>query len=67
MVEQGHRAVMLYIIQRDDSDAFSFAADIDPEYASAAAQVFNKGVEAYAYACKVSPNGINIYREVKIV
>ena len=66
-VEQGHRAVMLYVIQRDDSDVFSFAADIDPKYAQTARAVFNKGVEAYAYTCKVLPNGINIYRRVEII
>lgn len=64
MVQQGNRAVMLYVIQRDDSDIFKFADDIDPEYASTAKQAFNKGVEAYAYACKVSLDGINIYRKL---
>lgn len=60
VVAEGSRAVMLYIIQRNDCQHFTFAADIDPNYAKAAAQAFSNGVEAYAYQCNVSPQGIEI-------
>ena len=35
MVAQGHRAVMLYLIQRADAESFSIADDFDAAYAEA--------------------------------
>jgi sugar fermentation stimulation protein A len=67
LVSQGIRAVMIYVIQREDCDGFSFASDLDPLYAKTAQEVFNRGVEAYAYACQMSPNGIEITREVPVL
>ena len=55
-VEQGHRAVVVYVIQRADVGFFSIASDLDPTYAAAAAAAHRAGVEAYAYICQVNPN-----------
>jgi sugar fermentation stimulation protein A len=60
MVQAGHRAVMLYIIQRPDCDRLAFAADLDPGYAAAFAQATADGVEAIAYRCAVGPDGVRI-------
>lgn len=70
MTEQvalGHRAVMLYLIQRGDCEAFSVAGDIDPAYAAALARAKAAGVEAYAYACTMSPEEICIRCPVPVV
>jgi sugar fermentation stimulation protein A len=64
MVAAGHRAVMLYLIQRADAKSFSFASDIDPTYAKAVDKAKKAGVEALAYRCQVSPTGISLDREV---
>jgi len=60
MVDEGHRAVMFYLIQRDDADAFTVAADIDPTYAKGLDEAMKRGVEVIAYHCRVSPQEIEI-------
>jgi sugar fermentation stimulation protein A len=67
MVAAGHRAVMLYLIQRADAEAFSLAADIDPRYAAAFEAARAAGVEAIAYACDLSPTEITIARPVPVL
>lgn len=66
MVAKGHRAVMVYLIQRDDGDRLRFAAEIDPNYANALANACKAGVEAIAYVCKLTPEGIEAYRSVPV-
>lgn len=67
MVALGHRAVMLYVIQREDCDRFALAADIDPVYAAAFAAARAAGVEAFAYRCTVTPEAIAVTTPVPIV
>ncbi|MEP1207920.1 MAG: DNA/RNA nuclease SfsA [Rhizobiaceae bacterium] len=54
MVAAGARAVMLYVIQREDGDRFALAQDMDPHYWSAFENAVACGVEALAIRCKVS-------------
>lgn len=65
MVEAGHRAVMVYLIQMQ-ADHFSLAADIDKAYAAAFKRARERGVEAIAACCKVTPDGIEMDRLVQI-
>lgn len=60
MAEAGHRAVMLYVVQRADCAAFRVAADIDPVYDMAFAKARAAGVEALCYYCRVGRDGIEI-------
>lgn len=66
MVAEGHRSVMVYLVQRDDGDRLKFAAEIDPNYAAALARAHKAGVEAIAYVCKLTPQGIETYRSVPV-
>ena len=59
------RAVMLYVVQREDCDSFTLAADIDPAYAAAFAEARTSGVEALAYACRLSTDGIIVDRPLR--
>lgn len=59
MVAQGHRAVMLYMVMREDGDGFSPAADIDPDYAAALRQVHAEGVEVLVWRNAVRPEGLD--------
>ena len=66
MVEQGHRAVMFYLVQRDDADSFTVADDIDPTYAERLQNAIKRGVEVVAYACRVTPQEVEITHPVEI-
>ena len=60
----GARAVLLFVIQRMDCDAFEAAADIDPAYAAGLAHAAGAGVEVLCYGCDVSPNGVRLAKAV---
>ncbi|MCT4656533.1 MAG: DNA/RNA nuclease SfsA [Cohaesibacter sp.] len=64
MVEAGHRAVMLYLVQRTDATSFSLAADIDPAYKEAFERAKARGVEAYAYGCNITTTEITLTKPV---
>lgn len=65
MVEAGQRAVMLFVIQRTDCDAFAACADLDPAYARGLDEAAEAGVEVLAYACDVTVEGVTISRPVQ--
>lgn len=67
MVAQGHRAVMLYLIQRTDAAQFDLARDIDPAYAQAFEKAMISGVEAYAYGCTITPQNITLTNAMPIL
>jgi len=66
MVAAGHRAVMLYCVQRTDCDRLAFAADLDPGYAAAFVRARAAGVEAMAWACAISTEEISLDRPLWI-
>jgi len=67
MAGEGHRAVMLFLIQRTDAKHFRLAADLDPGYAEAFRVATNAGVEALAFCCRMSEEEIALDRAVPIV
>ena len=58
MVEAGHRGIMIYLIQRNDCATFRICDDLDPVYAKAFRRAMQRGVEALAVKCRVSPQQI---------
>ena len=60
MVDGGARAVMFYLVQREDCDSFAVAGDIDPAYAEALETARGRGVEAICYACRLTPESIEL-------
>jgi sugar fermentation stimulation protein A len=60
MVEAGQRAVMLFVIQRTDCDAFSACADLDPAYAKGLTVAAARGVEVLVYACEITTEAVRI-------
>ena len=67
MVAAGHRAVMLYLVQRSDCRVFRPAVDIDPVYTATLNAAMKKGVEAYAYSCHMSEQEIRVNKAIPIV
>lgn len=60
MAAQGHRAVMLFVIQRTDCDAFAACAELDPKYAAGLIDAAKAGVEVLCYACHIGADAIRI-------
>lgn len=58
LAQQGKRAVMLYIIQREDCEALAICGDLDPAYGTAFTAALQQGVEAYAVKCAITPTAI---------
>jgi len=66
MVAAGHRAVMMYCVQRMDGDRFTTAADIDPTYDAALRRALTAGVEAICWDCEITPTHITLRRPLPI-
>src|SRR5205823_14818494 len=66
MVAAGARAVMLYLIQIGSARRFTLARDIDPAYGEAFDAARRAGVEAIAYRCTISCEGIEVVEPVPI-
>lgn len=67
MAAQGHRAVMLFLIQRPDAKRFRLASDLDPGYEKAFTEAASAGVEAMAFSCRLSPEEITLDAAISIV
>lgn len=66
VARQGHRAVMLYLVQHMGCGRFKLAEDIDLAYAQAFREARAAGVEMLCYSCKVSVDEISIDRALPI-
>jgi sugar fermentation stimulation protein A len=64
MVRSGDRAMILFVIQRNDCDTFSACSDLDPTFARRLREASDLGVEVMAYACDVRIDGIEISRKI---
>lgn len=60
MVAEGHRAIMLYLVQRTDCTGFTLASDIDPQYDATYRAARDQGVETLCYGTNISPNGVDL-------
>ncbi len=53
--DNGFRAVIFFLVQRQEAEAFAPADEIDPEYGRILREVVAGGVEVLAYKTEVSP------------
>lgn len=66
MVAQGHRAVMLYLVQRTDCTTFTLAHDIDPTYHCEYLAAREAGVETLCISTEISPEEITVGAALEI-
>ncbi|WP_171178887.1 DNA/RNA nuclease SfsA [Ruegeria sp. HKCCD8929] len=60
MAAEGHRAIMLYLVQRTDCHRFALAADIDAAYAAAFETAKAQGVERLVFSTQISPDEVRV-------
>jgi sugar fermentation stimulation protein A len=60
MAAAGHRAVMLFLVQRTDCARFALARDLDPAYARAFEAAREAGVETIVRDTAISPEGVTL-------
>ena len=66
MIKEGHRSVMVYLVQREDAETFTVAGDIDPDYKAALDKAIAAGVETLCYECKLDTDGIEVSKPLKL-
>jgi sugar fermentation stimulation protein A len=63
--EQGYRACMLYIVNREDGEVFMPASEIDPEYARLLVEAQKAGVEILVYKTNISTDEITLGKKLE--
>lgn len=67
MARQGHRAVLLFCVQREDVRAVSPADVIDPHYGKLLRQAEDTGVEILAYGAKITCETIELDHSLPVI
>lgn len=66
MVTEGHRAVLLFLVQRTDCTRVSLAADLDPTYAAAFDKAVRAGVEVMCFGSAITPESVTLTERLPI-
>ncbi|TVP14353.1 DNA/RNA nuclease SfsA [Shewanella sp. KCT] len=66
MVKQGHRAVLLFVVQHTGITTVAAARHIDPEYAELLTQAHQAGVEILAYSSELSPSAAKLIKSCPV-
>ena len=65
-VGEGHRASVIFVVQREDAEAMTPNDAADPQFGAALRKAAKQGVEAYAYRCHVTTEQIRIADEIPV-
>jgi sugar fermentation stimulation protein A len=63
---EGHRAVALFVVQRNDAVGMRPHDESDPDFGQALRSAASEGVEIYAYACQVDPYAVEMTRPLPV-
>ena len=65
-VAAGERAAIVFVVQREDADAFAPNDGTDLAFGRALRRAAGEGVEVYAYACRVSLGGVRLSHPLQV-
>ncbi len=63
---EGHRAAVVFVVQRGDATAFAPNDAADPAFGEALRLAHAQGVEVYAYRCQVSQRAVMLADELPV-
>jgi len=66
MVADGHRAAMLFLVQRTDCTGFRLARDLDPAYGAAFDRARKAGVEVLCYDTAITTDGVRLGAPMRV-
>lgn len=66
IVQNGQRAVMLYVVNRQDAKQFKPATHIDPKYSELLNEAIQSGVEVLCYQTQLTPKSIVINKSIPL-
>jgi len=66
-VEQGDRAVVVFVVQRDDATGFAPHDEADPAFGEVLRQAAQAGVGVYAWRCRVGREEIRLMDAIPVV
>jgi sugar fermentation stimulation protein A len=64
---EGHRAAVVFVVQRDDATSFSPHDEADPAFGQALRKAAQAGVEVYAYKCRVSKGEVTLDAPLPVI
>ncbi len=67
VVKQGMRAIVLYVVQRNDCNYFAVADNIDNVYSQTVVQAKRAGVEFLCYRCHIDLQSVTLSKKIKII
>jgi len=65
--QNGFKAYILYLVQRNDCESFKIAADIDQNYKFILDKALKFGVKFLCYDCKLTNDEIKLNKEIKFI
>jgi sugar fermentation stimulation protein A len=66
-VADGERAVVLFVVQRTDCNAFSVCRDLDRRFADAFEVAAAAGVDVLAYGCEVTQASVTLTHRMQVI
>jgi len=67
MVEQGYKAVLLFVVQHSGINQVQAAAHIDPDYAAELQRAIDAGVQILAYGCQLQQQNYFLDQSVPFI